>query len=250
MIGSIFNVLIYNPFYNGFIFLIKIIPGGDVGVAVILLTFFVKLALFPTAIKSIKTQIKMRDIEPRMNAIKEKYKDDKATQAMHIMNLYKQEDINPFSSFLMLFIQIPVIFGLYFVFIRGGLPSIHTEILYSFNAAPQYISMIFLGFLDLSKKNLILALLAGATQFAQAQILTPPSQPKSEKPSIREDLARSMSMQMKYVFPVIITVIASRFPAAVALYWVTSNLFSIGQELYVRKNVKKQENRAPDKVVL
>ena len=241
MIGTLFNALIYNPFYNGFVFLIKVIPGGDAGIAVVLLTFFVKLALFPTSIKSIKTQIKMRNIEPAINEIKEKYKDDKAVQATHIMNLYKKEEINPFSSFLMLFIQIPVIFGLYFVFVRGGLPNIHADILYSFNALPENVNMLFLGFLDISKKSLILALLAGATQFIQARLLTPPPQQKKEgASSIREDLARSMSLQMKYVFPVIITVIASRFPAAVALYWVSSNVFSIAQELYVRKKIKKE----------
>lgn len=244
MIGTIFNALIYNPFYNGFIFLIKIIPGGDAGIAVVLLTFFVKLALFPTSIKSIKTQIKMRDAEPAINDIKEKYKNDKAAQAMHIMNIYKKEKINPFSSFLMLFIQIPVIFGLYFVFVRGGLPNIHTDILYSFNSVPHNVNMLFLGFLDISEKSLILALLAGGTQFIQAQILTPTSPKKKSgiPSSVKEDLARSMSLQMKYVFPVIITVIASRFPAAVALYWVASNVFSIAQELYVRKNVKREDS--------
>ena len=243
MISALFNILIYNPFYNGFIFLLKVLPGGDAGIAVILLTFFVKLALFPTSVKSIKTQIKMRNIEPRIADIKEKYKNDKTQQAMLIMNLYKQEEINPFASFLMLFIQIPVIFGLYFVFIRGGLPNIHTEILYSFNTPPLFVNMLFLGILDISQKSIILALLAGITQFFQARLLSPPKpvQQSGTTPSIKDDLARSMSLQMKYVFPVIITVIASRFPAAVGLYWTASNVFAIGQELYVRKNVKKEE---------
>ncbi len=247
MIGTLFNALIYNPFYNLFVVLLKVIPGGDVGVAVILLTFFVKLVLFPTSIKSIKTQLKMRTIEPQISELKERYKDDKATQAARIMELYKKENINPFSSFLMLFIQIPVIFGLYFIFSRGGLPAIHTETLYSFNTVPEQVSMLFLGFLDISKKSLILALLAGITQFVQAQMLTPPQQQKSEKASIREDLARSMSLQMKYVFPVVIVFIASRFAAAVALYWVSSNIFSIVQEMYVRRNFRKETETSINK---
>ena len=143
------------------------------------------------------------------------------------------------------FFQIPVIFGLYFVFIREGLPSINADILYSFNAMPENVNMLFLGLLDISQKSIILALLAGVTQFFQAYMMTPPQKKRSATPSIKEDLARSMSLQMKYVFPVIITIIASRFPAAVSLYWVTSNVFSIAQELYVRKNIRKEETTLP-----
>lgn len=242
MISALFHTFIYEPFYNGFIFLIKYIPAHDAGLAVIILTILVKLVLFPTALKSIQTQIKMRNIEPRINEIKEKFKDDKAKQATLVMEIYKKENINPLSSFLMLFIQIPVILGLYLMFSREGLLTVNTDLLYVFNTAPASINMIFLGILDISKKSIILAVLAGISQFIQAYLLTPPIKEKQGPTSMKDDLAKNMNLQMKYVFPVLIAFLASRSPAAVALYWTTSNVFSILQELYVRKTSKKQEN--------
>jgi YidC/Oxa1 family membrane protein insertase len=207
--------------------------------AVIILTAIVKLILFPISQKSIKTQVKMKDLEPELAKIKENYKDKREEQALKTMALYKERGINPFASILLLFIQIPIILGLYLVFVNGGLPNIDMAHIYSFVPIPTDIDMNFLGLIDMSKKSLILAILAGISQYFQALVMPVPQRKKEgSAPSFQDDFARSMSMQMKYVFPVMIFFFAWSISGVIALYWTVSNLFTIGQELYVRKKLK------------
>lgn len=242
MISNFFSVAFYNPLYNGLVFLISVVPYADVGIAVILLTVFVKLILFPVSIKAVKTQLSMRKLEPELKKIKEKYKKDKQELARQTMALYKENEVNPFSSILLIFIQIPIIFALYWVFFKGGLPSINTDILYSFISEPSVVNMNFLGLIEVSEKNVILALFAGITQYFQIKLSLPPMKERPEKPSLKDDLARSFNIQMRYVMPFIVFFISYAISAAIALYWTTSNLFSIGQEIFVRRKIKEKFN--------
>lgn len=239
MIVETFNTLIFNPLYNGLIFLIDIVPYADVGFAVVILTILVKIILFPLAHKVARMQVQMKDLAPKMDELKEKYKDDKQEQTLKIMALYKEHNVRPFLSILVIFIQLPIIFGLYWVFFRGGLPDIQIELLYSFIPFPETVNMNFLGLIDIGGRSAILALLAGVTQFVHSYYALPKPKPRGENPSIKEDLAYSFHLQMKYVMPVIVVVISYTISAAIALYWLTSNLFAIGQELIVRRNLKK-----------
>ncbi|MFA6338528.1 MAG: YidC/Oxa1 family membrane protein insertase [Candidatus Paceibacterota bacterium] len=250
MISWFFNVFFYKPLYNGLIFLLYILPSwADVGIAIVLFTCLVKLALFPLSQKSIKTQIKMKEVEPEMAAIKEKFKDNKEEQARQMMEIYKNKKINPFSGILVLFLQIPIILALYFIFFQGGLPIIDSGMLYNFIPKPEFVNMNFLGILDVSKKSAILAFLAGITQYMQARLMPSPQKKPGVESTFQDDLARSMNLQMKYVFPVIIFMIAWNISGAVALYWATSNLFMVGQELYVRRKFKKDQNNSQPAVI-
>lgn len=245
MISSLFNTLVYNPLYNGLVFLIDLIPWADIGVIVILFTIAVRLILYPLSKASVRTQIKMREINPEINKIKETYKDNKQKQAEEIMSVYRKNGINPFSGFFLMFIQIPIIIALYLIFYKGGLPIIDSNIVYSFIDIPEPISMKFLGLIDMSeKRNIILAILAGISQFFQAKFAMPKMSEKQEnsqnKPSFSDDLMKSMNVQMKYVMPVIIAIASYSISGAVALYWVTSNIFTIGQEIFVRNSHKKE----------
>lgn len=243
MFSTIFHEVFFNPIYNGLIFMLERVPFIDVGIAVILVTVIVKLILFPFSLKMVKTQLAVKQLEPEITKIKEVHKTDKQEQARQTMALYKEKGVNPFSGFLLILIQIPVIFALYWVFARGGLPEINTEILYSFVSLPEKINMNFLGIIDVSAKSIMLALFAGATQFFQIKYSLPPMKERTGKPSFKEDLARSFHIQMVYVMPIIVFSVAYAISAAVAIYWTTSNLFAIGQEIYVRKKIKnKQEN--------
>ncbi len=239
MISSFFHTAFYTPLYNGLIFLLGFVPGGDVGVAIILFTIFVKLVLFPLSARSITTQRRMRELEPEMKAVQEKYKGDKEEQARATMALYKEKKLNPFSGFFLILIQIPIIIALYQVFIGAGLPKINTELLYSFVHTPILVSMKFFGILNVAERSLILALLAGITQYFQAKYVLPPSAPRSggekKEGSFRDEFMRGMNLQMQYFLPVFITFVSWTVSGAVALYWVTNNLFSIAQELYMRK---------------
>jgi YidC/Oxa1 family membrane protein insertase len=245
MISTLFHSLIYKPLYNLLIFIIGVVPYADVGIAVILLTILVKLALFPLARRVARTQVVMRRIQPDIDGIREKHKDDKQKQAKETLDLYKKHNINPFSGFLVILIQLPIIFGLYWVFYKGGLPVVHIETLYGFINAHVSPNMYFLNTFHMGEKNVIFAVLTGVTQFINMQVLMPdaPKVSNPDKPTIKEDVAKSMHMQMKYIMPIIIGFVAYSISAAVALYWLTGNIFSIGQELLVRKQLKEGKDK-------
>jgi YidC/Oxa1 family membrane protein insertase len=234
MLSNIWNTVLYHPLINALAFLVSIIPGGDVGVAVIVLTIIVKIILFPLSQKSIESQAQMNILTPELNKIKASGA-SKEEQARLTFELYKQHKTNPFSGCLLVLIQIPIIFALYYVFFKG----IHFQTgLYSFVHVPENINMIFLGIIDISKKSLILAILAGVSQYLQAHYMPKPNPSSSvagATPNFAESFGKSMNMQMKYIFPFIVAFIAYSISGAVALYWITSNLFMVGQQIYVKK---------------
>lgn len=239
MLSSIWNVFLYQPLLNALAFLVSIIPGGDVGIAVIILTILVKIFLFPLSQKSIESQAEMNILAPELNKIKNSGA-SKEEQARQTFELYKKHRVNPFSGCLLVLIQLPIIFALYFVFFRGI--NFESNLLYSFIHIPENANMIFLGMLDISKKSLVLAVLAGVSQYLQARFMPARNASHSEAggskptiPSFSDSFAKSMNMQMKYIFPFFIAFIAYSISGAVALYWITSNLFMVGQQIYVKK---------------
>jgi YidC/Oxa1 family membrane protein insertase len=242
MISTIFNTFFYQPLYNGFIFLFDALPWIDAGIAVILFTAIVKLALFPLSKKSVMTQLQMKDVQKELDEVKRQFP-KREEQALAVMRVYKERNINPFAGIILLFIQLPIIFALYFVFLKAGLPAINLELLYAWVPVPDAINVQFLSTLDVTQKSAIIAFLAALSQFFQVRFGMPvqsfPERKAGEKPSFSVELQKSMQVQMRYVLPVIIFFIARSLPAVVGLYWVTSNLFAIGQELYLRKKLKK-----------
>ena len=234
---TFWTTLFYQPIYNALVFLMAHVTFGDVGFAIIILTILVKLVLFPLSRKAIKSQVMMKKLEPELKKIKKEFP-NKEEQAKKTFELYKNYKINPFSGLLVVLIQIPVIFALYYVFLRGL--SLSPELLYSFVKVPAVVHTAFLGLIDTQSHSLILALLAGGTQYFQAKLMMPKSEPKKdgEEVTFSEQMSKSMSTNMKYVLPVIIALIAYKISAAVALYWTVSNITTIIQEWYVRRKLK------------
>lgn len=234
MLTNIWNTVLYQPLINALAFLVSVVPGGDVGIAVIVLTILVKIALFPLSQKSIESQAEMNILAPELKKIKESGA-SKEEQAKQTFDLYKRHKVNPFSGCLLVLIQIPIIFALYFVFFKGI--NFQSDLLYSFIHIPENVNMIFLGVLDISQKSLVLAILAGVSQYLQAHFMPKPasSGTPGAPASFSESFAKSMHMQMKYVFPFVVAFIAYSISGAVALYWITSNLFMVGQQIYVKK---------------
>jgi YidC/Oxa1 family membrane protein insertase len=241
MFSFIWHTFFFDPVYNTLIFFINTIPGGDVGVAIIATVIVIKLILFPVSIKAVQTQKVMKEIQPKIKEIKEQYKDDRENQAKKMMEVYSEYNLNPFSSILIILLQIPVIIALYYSVYSGGgvaLPAINTDLLYSFISAPVTITMNFLGLVDITGRSIILALAAGITQFIHINYVMPqPVAPKEgDTKDFQTELMNNMHTQMKYVMPILITGIAYFISAAIALYFVVSNIFSIIQEIYVRKH--------------
>tara|TARA_B100000508_G_scaffold141049_1_gene145621 strand:+ start:14043 stop:14771 length:729 start_codon:yes stop_codon:yes gene_type:complete len=241
MFSSIWHNFFFDPVYNALVFFIDVIPGGDVGLAIIATVLVVKTVLLPISIKAAKTQRIMKEIDPQLREIKEKYKDDRQQQAQKMMDVYKEAGMNPFASIFLVFLQIPIIIALYFSVYSGGgvpLPEINTALLYSFITIPADITMNFVGWFDITERSISLALGAGITQYIHVNITMPKIPPKEPgaEPNLRDDFMRNMQTQMKYVMPVLITVVAYSISAAVALYFLVSNLTTIAQEFYVKRH--------------
>jgi len=240
MWSTIWHTFFFDPVYNTLTLFIDVVPGGDIGLAIILTTVLVKVLLLPLSVKAAKTQVVMRELEPQLKALKEDHKDDRETQAKEMMALYKAAGLNPFASVILIFLQIPIIIALYLSVYSGGgvaLPEINTDVLYAWVPVPAVVTMLFLGIVDIAGRSLPLAFLAGITQFIQANLALPKSTPREPgaEPSFKDDFQRSMQAQMRYVLPVIIFFVAYTISAAIALYFVVSNLVAIAQEFYVRK---------------
>lgn len=179
----------------------------------------------------------MRELEPELKKIKENHP-DKETQAKKTMELYQKHGTNPFSGCLTVVIQLPVLIALFLVF-RGGFGE-NASLLYSFIHYPSYISPNFFG-IDLHQKSYILAVIVGLSQYFYSSLSIPKPSTPSKNSNFQEEFARSMNLQARYVFPIVFTVFSLSIPSAVALYWVTSNMFSIGQELFVRSQSAKED---------
>lgn len=240
----LFQHAIYLPFFNIFVLLLPLVRG-DLGLAIVLFTLLIKLALFPLAQKSIRTQRAMQTIQPEINRINEKHKDDKQEQAKQLMAIYQKHDINPFSGIVLTFLQLPIIWYLYKVirlFNSTAVPALAASpLLYSFVSAPSVINTHFLGMVDIASTNIVFAIITAIVQYFQGYFatLSLKAAPVSDKPSFGNDMNQALIMQTKYVFPVMIGFIAYA-SGAIALYFITSGLFTIGQELLIRRKTSLQ----------
>lgn len=230
-IGLIYHEVFYKPLLNGLLVLTSALPWNDLGFSVILLTVILRFAMFPLTHKMIHTQRKMKEIEPELKKIQSETK-NKEEQGRAVMELYKKHGINPFSGFVNILIQFPLLFAMYRVF-WAGIPFKVADI-YSFLAIPAHINVMFLGLINLSNPNIFLAGLASVSQFLQVKLAMPPKPNTSGKP----DTGAMMQKQMLYMFPVLIFVIGFSLPAAVALYWTTMNVFAIVHEAMVRNRLQ------------
>lgn len=231
---TLWNNFIYDPIYNALIFIAQNITFQDVGLAVVVLTILIRFILLPLSKKSIVSQYKMKALEPKLKAIKDQ-KLSKEEEAKATFALYKNEKMNPFSGCLYLLVQLPILFALYFVFIRGVDQPTH---LYSF-LSTDGLNTMFLGLVDITKPFIPFAILAGITQSIQAILAPKPMSPMGDEGSFQNQFAKSMSVQTKYVLPIIIIFFATKLASAVALYWAVANMFTILQELYFRKSLQK-----------
>jgi YidC/Oxa1 family membrane protein insertase len=235
MFSFLYHTFIYDPIYNFLVALFKVVPAADAGIAIIVVTVVVRLILFPLSRKAVKTQVEMQRLGPALEDIKANYKDKPEEQARATLALYKERGVNPFSGIFVILLQLPIIFALYSIF--RGLPAINTGALYSFISVPENVNTIFLGILDLGARSFLLAILAAVTTFIQMWIATRmQAAPKGN--SFGDNLTRSMQMQMKYFFPIIVFFISYHLAGVIALYWFVSNLFTIGQELVVRRKIQ------------
>ncbi len=241
--GSIFQTLIVQPILNLLIWLYNVVPGNDIGIAVILLTIIVKALLWPLTMQQIKQQKALQEIQPKIDEIRSRLKDDKDAQAKELLELYKRDKVNPAASCLPLLLQLPVLIGLYQA-LSKGLASKGLDLLYPFVANPGMVNHMFLGFVDLSKPNYVLAVLAGIVQYFQTSrmlkkpnaLSAPPKEVQGTPAAEDESMAASMNKQMVYMMPLVTVFIGITLPGGLSLYWLVMSLLTfLQQELLMRK---------------
>ena len=217
-----FNKILYQPLFNALFFLYQFLPGRDFGIAVIVLTALIRLVLSPLMAQSLKSQKALSGIQKKVKEIQNNHKDNKEKQMQEILELYQKENINPLNSLVPVLIQLPLLIALYRVFWRG-LQSEELSNLYSFIPRPEIISFSFLNLIDLAQPSLFLAILAGFAQLIQM---------KSNQEKAGQATS-AVSNQMIFMFPFFTIFILIRMPAAVALYWITTTVLSIGQQYLI-----------------
>lgn len=225
-----FNAIFYQPMLN---FLVWVyVYTGNFGIAVIVLTLLVRIATNPLNAKALESQKVMAEIQPRLQEIQKKYKDNKEKQAAEMMNLYKEKKFNPFSGIMFVLIQIPIIFALFYIF-KAGI-EMDSSLIYPFIAFPEHINPYFLG-LDLSKPNMYLAVITAIAQFFQARTATPAT-PKTEgQKDHMTRISETMTKQMAIMVPIVTFFVLFQLPAALGLYWLITTSFTIVQQYYIFK---------------
>ena len=236
---QLYTTFLYQPLLNLLIFLYNLVPGNDLGVAIILLTFLIKAVLYPFSRQSIKSQKALQELQPKIDALKKQYKDDKEKLAKEMMVLYKNEKVNPLSSCLPLLIQLPFLIAVFQVF-QNGLKAESLGLLYPFVTNPGHLNPISFGFLNLSQGNIVLAVLTGAAQFWQTKMLSVKRPPKGMPGAKDEDAMAIMNKQMLYFMPIITVVIGASLPAGLVLYWLVMTLLTVLQQQLMFKKHKTE----------
>jgi len=181
------------------------------GIAIIIITVIIKLLFFPLTHKSYKSMKDMQKLQPKMNELKEKYKDDREAMNRAVMELYRTNKVNPLGGCLPMLVQIPVFFALY------------KALMYSIELrhAP-----FMLWITDLSAKDpyYVTPIVMGATMFIQQKMT-----PSSMDP---------IQAKMMLALPIVFTFMFLNFPSGLVIYWLVNNILTIGQQVYINRTVK------------
>ncbi len=236
-----FHTIFYLPLYNALIAITGLF-GGSLGFGVVGLTLLVKLILSPLSYQSTISQIEQKKLLPYISDIKKKYPDQKE-QAAKLNELYKEHKTHPLSGCLLLLLQLPVLFAIFYVFKSGSV--VNPADLYSFVDLPGAINPVFFG-IDITQPNIILLIITALAQYFQ--VAWSPSMQASSEPVDPTDtqaaLAANMQKMMKYMIPVMIIIGGWNLPGAVALYWALSSIFMIIQERIIMKVIERKDTKS------
>lgn len=249
---KLFRTFILSPLLNLLILIASLLPGHNLGLAIILITLIIKLVLYIPTKHALEGQKKMQMLQPKIEALKQKYPNDAKKLQEETMKLWAEHKINPFQSCLPTLVQLPVLIGLYYAVQEGAALETSRHLIYP---AYQHLSWTFgtsfLG-LDLLKPEwyilppllvvlqflqmkLAFAIQARKTKKAQKEEIIDvptPEEKHHKKPASAQDMQQRVMM---YGLPLMIGFMAIQFPAAVGLYWGISTLFGIGQQVLVNR---------------
>lgn len=222
----LFNIFLYYPITNILVILYNTLAFGDLGVAILILTIIVRLCLAPMQQKTLQQQAVMQKIKPEIVKIQEQHKDNKEKQTILLLELYKKHQINPFNTFFILLIQLPILLALFRVF-TNGLSGNISNIVYPFIYNPGAFNPISMGILDLNQTNIILIILIAIFQFIQIYL--------SSAMFASDRKALSTSLITGIMISLFSVIVLWNLPSAVAIYWMITILFAIGQQIMCNK---------------
>ena len=258
-----FNTLIVNPIFNLLVFIYAIIPGHNFGLAIIIFTVLVRLLMWPLIKKQLHPAKAMRELQPELKRIKLAAKGDKQKESTMMMELYKEREINPFSSIGLLIVQIPIFLGLY-----SGLNRIVKDqgaiIDYSYSfiaklpwiktlaADPSKFDSTLFGIVDLTKAAvekggviywpaMIIVAASAVMQYFQAKQLMPDTKDKKSlrqilgqagegKQADQAEVSAAVGRSTKFILPIFIFIVTVNIASALSLYWLTSGIVAFIQQ--------------------
>lgn len=262
-----FNVFILQPIFNLLLVIYSLIPGGDFGVAIIIFTVIVRLALYPLLKKQLHQTKAMQKMQPELARIKREAKGDKQVESIKMLELYKTHDIKPMRSFLILLIQLPIFIALYQVIqiftqhrdqishlTYGFLKNI--GFIQNIISNPNHLNETFLGIINLTKSAisansvnfavLAVVIISAALQYYIMKQTTPKVDKKRKlrdimreaadgKEADQNDISAAMTGSMTKFMPIMMFFIMIPLPGAVVFYYMVSNIIAVIQQHIVLK---------------
>ncbi len=247
MLRLLFHEVLYRPLFNALIALYEVLPGRDLGLAIVLLTVLVRLVLSPLLLRQFRSQRALVALQPKMAEIRSKTK-DKAEQSRRLLALYKDHGVNPASGCLPALVQLPVLWAMFTV-LRQGLEPTALSALYGFVPPPGKVDPVAFGIMNLAQpafqrdggtlsiawSAVALAVATGLVTYWQMR-LTPTARPEhsaADDKTSAEQVAHRMSRQMMFLMPLMTTYFGLVFPVGLSLYWFISTFVAVVQQRYV-----------------
>ncbi len=236
---KLFRVFITKPFLNFLVLIASLFPDHNLGFAIIVLTFVVKLLLFFPTQHALEGQREMQKLQPKLEELKRHFAGDPKRLQEETMKLWKEHGVNPFQSCLPMLVQFPVLIGLFYVIRDGSVLALSRHLIYPpYQNLPWTFGTMFLGFDLLQKSTLPMAILLGVLQFLQMKLSFAISERKKVAKGENATPPSQQQIQqrvMLYGLPLMVGFFSIQFPAAVALYWGVSTVFAIGQQWIVNR---------------
>jgi len=272
-----FTTLLVQPIFNILVIILAILPGHNFGVALIVFTILIRMLMWPLVKKQLHHTKAMRALQPELKRIKKEAKGDRAKEQALTMELYKERQINPFSSFGLILLQLPIFLALYSGINRiVNDPNQVVSFAYPFvqklpgvqelAADISQLDETLLGVVDLTRAALsngviywpamIIVILSAIAQYYQSRQLMPkPTEKKSLRKILKdasegkqadaEDMQAAVSSKTMMLIPFLILIVTIRIPSALSLYFLVSSLVAIVQQTIVlRQDVEEMEEIA------
>lgn len=277
---NIFELFIVQPIFNLLLFIYSIVPYADFGIAIIIFTIIIRFAMWPLVVKQLHQVKAMRKLQPELAKIKKASKGNRQLESMQMLELYKKHEVKPFRSILILLIQLPIFIALFqviqiFTTHRDSIDKFTYGFMQIFEpvkqliANPSNFNEKFLGVIDLTQHAIttqgisvfliVLAGVAAYTQFLISKQTSPTVNPKrirdvlaaaaDGKEPDQAELNAAVMAKMVKILPVFMFFIMINLPGALALYYVTSNIFAAIQQHFLLKRDAQEMDTLADKEI-